>query len=176
MVDLAAHEAVPGHAVQFHAMKEKGVSFIRAWFAFNSVNIEGWGLYAEDMIYPFVADEVKFIILQRRLWRIARMFLDPEVNLGMIGYEQVERVYVNELGFSKSWAQVEFDRYSIDSPAQATAYYYGYKLIKEAQRAVKKKTNTIYDDRCFNDAFLAQGLLPLEMIKERLIMSLTCVD
>lgn len=176
IVDLTAHEAVPGHAVQFHTMKERGVSYIRAWFASNSANTEGWGLYAEEIIRPHVEDEVKFIILQRRLWRMARMFLDPELNLGKIGYQRIEDVYVKELGFSKNWAKIEFDRYAYVYPAQAPSYYYGYKILTEAKRAVSKKANAILDERCFNDAVLDLGLLPLEEIKSRLIRDLTCVD
>ncbi len=39
---LTAHEARPGHELQFAKMIEAGVSTARAVFAFNSVNVEGW--------------------------------------------------------------------------------------------------------------------------------------
>ena len=44
---LTAHEARPGHELQFDSMVEHGVSLARALYAFNSTNAEGWGLYAE---------------------------------------------------------------------------------------------------------------------------------
>ncbi len=44
---LISHEARPGHELQFDAMVERGVSLARAMFAFNSTNVEGWGLYSE---------------------------------------------------------------------------------------------------------------------------------
>ena len=44
---LTAHEARPGHELQFAKMMENGVSIPRAVFAFNSANVEGWALYAE---------------------------------------------------------------------------------------------------------------------------------
>ncbi|MEE7559573.1 DUF885 domain-containing protein, partial [Xanthomonas sp. Kuri4-2] len=44
---LSAHEGRPGHELQFTAMVERGVSLARSMFAFNSVNVEGWALYAE---------------------------------------------------------------------------------------------------------------------------------
>ncbi len=176
IIDLTAHEAIPGHAIQFHTMRERGVSFIRAWFASNSANTEGWGLYAEEIIFPHMEEEVQFIILQRRLWRMARMFLDPELNLGKIGYQRIEDVYVKELGFSKNWAKIEFDRYAYVYPAQAPSYYYGYKILTEAKKEVAKKDNAILDERCFNDAVLDLGLLPLQEIKARLVRDLTCVD
>ncbi|HKB73049.1 MAG TPA: DUF885 family protein, partial [Burkholderiales bacterium] len=49
---LTAHEARPGHELQFAAMVEGGVSLARAAFAFNSTNAEGWGLYAESLMIP----------------------------------------------------------------------------------------------------------------------------
>ena len=42
---LTAHEARPGHEMQFAKIIEAGVSVARALFAFNSTNVEGWGLY-----------------------------------------------------------------------------------------------------------------------------------
>jgi hypothetical protein len=44
---LTAHEARPGHEMQFSSMIEGGVSITRVVFAFNSANVEGWALYAE---------------------------------------------------------------------------------------------------------------------------------
>ena len=51
---LTAHEGRPGHELQFTAMVERGVSQARVIFAANSVNIEGWALYSEEIIQPFL--------------------------------------------------------------------------------------------------------------------------
>ena len=40
---LSAHEARPGHELQFASMVENGVSIARATFAFNSANVEAEG-------------------------------------------------------------------------------------------------------------------------------------
>lgn len=50
---LTAHEGRPGHELQFAAMVERGVSLARSYFAFNSVNVEGWALYAEAELKPY---------------------------------------------------------------------------------------------------------------------------
>ncbi|HEX2493202.1 MAG TPA: DUF885 family protein, partial [Steroidobacter sp.] len=50
---LTAHEARPGHELQFASMLEHGVSIARAVFAFNSANIEGWAQYAEAQIKEY---------------------------------------------------------------------------------------------------------------------------
>lgn len=158
---LTAHEAMPGHALQYHVMRERGTTLMRAWFAFNSVNIEGWGLYAEDLVYPYLDKETKFVTLQRRLWRQARMFLDPELNLGRIKGQRVLDVYMKELGFSKLFAESELRRYSYIMPGQANSYYYGYKKLMGMKARFKNV-------KCFNDAVLNYGILPLDEISARL--------
>lgn len=158
---LTAHEAMPGHALQYHVMRERGTTLMRAWLAFNSVNAEGWGLYAEDLVYPYLDKETKFVSLQRRLWRQARMFLDPELNLGKINGQRVLDVYMKELGFSRLFAESELNRYSYIMPGQANAYYYGYKKLMQMKAKVS-------DPKCFNDAVLDVGILPLDEINVRI--------
>jgi uncharacterized protein (DUF885 family) len=81
---LACHEARPGHEMQFSAMVENGVSIARAVFAFNSTNVEGWGLYSEYILFPYMPAEGQLISLQLRMMRAARAFLDPELQAGKI--------------------------------------------------------------------------------------------
>jgi len=50
---------------------ERGVSIARAVFAFNSTNVEGWGLYAEWMTRPYMPLDGQLISLQYRLMRAA---------------------------------------------------------------------------------------------------------
>ncbi len=64
---LTAHEARPGHELQFASIIEQGVSDARATFAFNSTNVEGWGLYSEWLIEPFEPADGHLICLQHRL-------------------------------------------------------------------------------------------------------------
>jgi hypothetical protein len=49
----------------------------RAIFAFNSVNVEGWGLYAEAEVKPYLPLDGQLAALQSRLARAARAILDP---------------------------------------------------------------------------------------------------
>ena len=79
---LTAHEARPGHELQFDSMVEHGVSIARARYAFNSTNVEGWGLYSEYLIRPHMPLEGQLVSLDYRLLRAARAFLDPELQAG----------------------------------------------------------------------------------------------
>ncbi len=63
---LTAHEARPGHELQFDSMVEQGVSLARALYAFNSTNAEGWGLYSEYIMQPYEPVEGQLVTLQLR--------------------------------------------------------------------------------------------------------------
>jgi uncharacterized protein (DUF885 family) len=173
-IALTAHEGRPGHDLQFSGMIDVGVSTIRAVYAMNSVNAEGWGLYAEDLVYPYVKDEEKFFLLQMRLWRMARMFLDPQIQLGLIKDERVIDIFTKELGVSKEMAALELRRYSTQDPGQAPSYYYGYLLMKKARAEAEKAQGAKFNLKCFNDQVLSYGLLPLPMILEKVGKSAPC--
>jgi len=174
IVNLTAHEAIPGHALQYQSMKERGTTLIRAKMAFNSANVEGWAHYAEEIVYPYLTKEEKFITLQRRLWRQARMFLDPELNLGKIQPRRVLEVFIKELGFSPEFAASELKRYSYIMPGQAPAYYYGYKILINLKQSLKGKLKDKFNEKCFNDALLDLGVLPLAVIQKRLSALNSC--
>src|SRR5574337_152761 len=92
---LTAHEARPGHELQFARMLEAGVSIARAVFAFNSANVEGWALYAEALMKPYLPLDGQLAALQMRLMRAARAFLDPMIALGRITPEDRKSTRLN---------------------------------------------------------------------------------
>lgn len=163
---LTAHEARPGHELQFSAMVEKGISTARAIFAFNSVNVEGWGLYAEAEMKPYLPLEGQLFTLQFRLQRAARAFLDPMVNLGQLTPEQVKDFLVREVALSEAMAQQEVDRYTFRAPGQATSYFYGYQRLMQTRARAELALRDKFDRKAFNDFVLAQGLLPPDLLEK----------
>jgi uncharacterized protein (DUF885 family) len=163
---LTAHEARPGHEMQFSSVLEGGVSIARAIFAFNSANVEGWGLYAEAIVRPYLPLEAQLISLQYRLMRAARMFLDPMLNLGLITPEQAKRLIMDDVAIGESWAQNEVERYTYRMPGQATAYYYGYRKMQALRTQTEVKLQGAFNQQAFHDFVLAQGLLPPDILKE----------
>ncbi len=156
---LTAHEGRPGHDLQFTRMIENPPSTIRARYAMNSVNVEGWALYAEDLVYPYLTLEEKFFGVQMRLWRQARYFLDPMVQTGKASAADVIRVFNGELGVSQTMATLEYQRYAFRSPGQATAYFQGYLNILKIKEDLTKEYGEM-NVKCFNDTLLSFGLLP----------------
>ena len=163
---LTAHEARPGHEMQFSSIIESGVSIARAVFAFNSANVEGWGLYAEAIVRPYLPLEGQLISLQYRLMRSARMFLDPMLNLGLITPEEAKSLLVNDVAVGESWAENEVERYTYRMPGQATAYYYGYNKMQALRTQTELKLRDDFDQRAFHDFILAQGMLPPDILKD----------
>jgi len=163
---LTAHEARPGHEMQFSSIVESGVSITRAVFAFNSVNVEGWGLYAEAIVRPYLPLEGQLISLQYRLIRAARMFLDPMLNLGLITPDEAKNLIMNDVAIGESWAQNEIERYTYRMPGQATAYYYGYGKMQSLRAQTELKLRDDFDQQAFHDFVLSQGMLPPHLLKD----------
>jgi hypothetical protein len=165
MWTLSAHEARPGHEMQFTTMLRNGVSTARALFAFNSANVEGWALYAEAIAKPHMPLDGQLYSLQARLLRAARIWLDPMLNLGLTTAAEAKRILMEEVVEDDLNAQTEIDRYTFRSPAQATAYYYGYEKLLGLRAETEMRLKQRFVARDFHDFILAQGLLPPEVLK-----------
>jgi uncharacterized protein (DUF885 family) len=161
---MVAHEARPGHELQFARMLEQGVSTARAVFAFNSANVEGWALYSEAFMKQYFPLEGQLAVLQLRLMRAARAFLDPMVNLGLIEPDVAKRVLLEDVGVSGPLAKEEIDRYSFISPGQATAYFYGYQQLEATRAKAQIALGDRFDVLSYHDFILVQGLLPLRLL------------
>lgn len=163
---VTAHEARPGHELQFASMVEQGMSVARARFAFNSANVEGWGLYSEALVLPYMPPEGQLAALQIRLLRMARALLDPQINLGRMTPEQAKAFLMKEVVLSEPFAQSEVDRYSYRMPGQATSYYYGYVKLEALKTLAEIALGDRFDLQAFNDFVIAQGILPPELMKQ----------
>ena len=166
---LTAHEARPGHELQFASMIESGVSIPRAVFAFNSANVEGWALYAEALVKQHLPLNAQMGTLQMRMLREARAFLDPLVNLGLMEPAQAQAFLIKEVGLSEPMAKQEVDRYSFRAPGQATSYFYGYQRHLALRGKVEMMLGERFDARSYHDFILGQGLLPPALLEQAVL-------
>ena len=163
---LIAHEARPGHELQFDSMLEHGVSIARSRYAFNSTNVEGWGLYAEYITKPYMPPEGQLISLQFRLLRAMRAFLDPELQAGKIQPADAMKTLTTEGVFSVPFANQEVERYTFRAPGQANSYFYGYTKLLDLRRTTESTLGTKFDGLQFHDFILSQGLLPSDLMRK----------
>ena len=163
---LIAHEARPGHELQFDSMLEHGVSRARVLYAFNSTNVEGWGLYSESLIEPYMPPEGQLVSLDYRLLRAARAFLDPELQAGKIQPAGARRVLEQDVVQSPAFAEEELERYTYNSPGQATSYFYGYTKLIALRKDTEAALGAKFNQKKFHDFILAQGLLPPDLMRK----------
>jgi uncharacterized protein (DUF885 family) len=162
---LTAHEARPGHELQFDSMVEHGVSLARALYAFNSTNAEGWGLYAEYIMQPYEPVEGQLLTLQLRLLRAARAFLDPELQSGAATEAQAYSVLEKDVLLSHAFAKEEVERFTFRSPGQANSYFYGYTRLLSLRKETEAALGNKFDQKRFHDFILGQGLLPPDLMR-----------
>lgn len=166
---LTAHEARPGHEVQFDRMLEGGLSLARAVFAFNSVNVEGWALYAEKIVLPFMPLAAQLCSLQMRLHRAARAFLDPELQSGARTPADATVFLERELVYSPPFARSEVERYTFRAPGQATSYFYGFVKLVAVRAEAEAVLGARFDQRAFHDFVLDQGLVSPDALRTAVI-------
>ncbi len=163
---VTAHEARPGHELQFDSMVENGVSLARAEYAFNSTNVEGWGLYAEWMIEPYEPADGKLITLQLRLLRAARAFLDYELQTGKVTQAEAYKVLENDVVLSHAFATEEVQRFTFLSPGQASSYFYGFTKLLQLRKDTEAALGKRFDQQKYHDFLLRQGLLPPDLLRK----------
>jgi TonB family protein len=166
---LTAHEARPGHELQFDSMVEHGVSQARALYAFNSTNVEGWGLYSEWITKPYMPPDGQLISLQHRLLRAARAYIDPELQAGVLTPEQAKEILMKDGVFSDAMATQEVERYTFRAPGQATSYFYGFTRLLALRNEVEKLLGPRFDQHKYHDFILAQGLLPPDLLRKAVL-------
>ncbi|HVF58660.1 MAG TPA: DUF885 domain-containing protein [Thermoanaerobaculia bacterium] len=166
---LTAHEGRPGHELQFSTMIEKGVSLARTFFAFNSVNVEGWALYAEAEMKPLLPLDGQLVALQHRLLRAARAFLDPGLQAGTITREEAFRVLEGEVVLSHAMALQEVERYTFRSPGQAPSYFVGYSRLMELRTDAERLLGDRFDRQAYHDFVLSQGMLSPALLRKAVV-------
>jgi uncharacterized protein (DUF885 family) len=166
---LTAHEARPGHELQFDSMVEHGVSLARALYAFNSTNAEGWGLYSEYIMQPFEPADGQLLTLQLRLLRAARAFLDPELQSGAVTPEHAYQVLEKDVTLSHAFAKEEVERFTYRAPGQANSYFYGYTRLLSLRKETESALGKRFDQKKFHDFILSQGLLPPDLMRKAVL-------
>jgi hypothetical protein len=162
---LAAHEMRPGHELQHDAMVAHGVPFARVGFGLNIVNAEGWAVYSEGMIRPYMPPEARLISLQWLLLREARAFLDPELQAGKISTAEAVNILKKDVMLSDALANSEVQRYTLFLPGSAPSYFYGYSEFVQLRKDVERAMGSRFNQEKFNDFVVSQGTIPVAMIR-----------
>ena len=163
---MTAHEARPGNDLAFNSMVEHGVSMARMMYAFNSTNLDSWGLYSEWVLQPYEPADGQLLTLQLRLLRAARAFLDYELRMGKTTPEDATKLLENDVVLSPAYAKQEVRQFSVRSPGQANSYFFGYTTMLQLRKDTEAALWPKFNARRYHDFLLAQGLLPPDLLRQ----------
>lgn len=169
--NLVVHEVWPGHHVQFlHALAHP--SPLRR-YRDDDVMIEGWALYCEQLL----DDEGLWRELpsprplQSLRFRAVRVLVDTALHTGALTLQGAADLMASRLGAppGSPWITAEVARYAAE-PTQAMSYLVGQHLVRQLRDdylARHGETRPVL--RQFHDRFLAEGSIPIPLIREKLL-------
>ena len=169
MGPYAAHEGFPGHHLQL-AIARLNPNPLRSILP-DGVQNEGWGLYAEEELWrhgglgPLPA--ARHAILRSYRFRAARVVYDVNIESGVwdlqAGADFQQRV-------AKGKGKINEDVLrAIQWPTQLSWYFTGKMQIQALKTDYQRKLGAAYSDRAFHDVLLAEGSIPIALIRCKLL-------
>jgi len=166
---VTPHEVIPGHHLQaFMARRHQPHRQIFS----TPFLVEGWALYWEmrlwDLGYGSTPEE-RAGMLFWRLHRCARIIVSLKFHLGKMSPPEMIDFLVTRVGHEKSAATSEVRRYINGSygPLYQAAYMIGGLQLRSLH-AETVGTGTM-SERQFHDTVLAQGPIPIALIRAALL-------
>jgi uncharacterized protein (DUF885 family) len=167
MESLTAHEAVPGHHLQYALVEELDeLPEWRRWDVYP-VFSEGWGLYAESLgveLGLYKDPYSKFGQLNNEMWRAIRLVVDT--GLHAKGWTRQQAIDYCRANSAKTEREIEneVDRYIVQ-PGSVPCYKIGELKIQELRRYAERELGAAFDVRAFHDQILGSGQLPLDLLE-----------
>ena len=153
-----AHEAYPGHHLQF-CTANRHPSKLRRLFA-HAIFYEGWTLWCEKMTVDYkIAKEptARLNQLHDALWRAHRIIIDCGLQTGKMSYADAVQHLVKHVGFTRGRAEGDVNWYT-SSPTVPMSYLLGRtELLRLKQKKVDVQGWSI---KRFNDWILSFGTIP----------------
>jgi uncharacterized protein (DUF885 family) len=175
---IAAHEAYPGHYIQFlwlHQLDDR----VRRLLGANT-NSEGWAHYCEQMMLDEGygqpgsgardAREATLLRLGQLQWaltRDARYIVGIRMHTGQMSIDQGIDFFVNEGYQSRETGEVETRRGASDP----TYLYYtlGKLEILKLRADLQRRDGDRFSLMAFHDAFMQQGFPPIRIVRRALL-------
>jgi len=165
----AVHEGVPGHHLQL-SIARLNPNPLRSLFLDNGL-VEGWAMYAEEIFWRAGglgdSPEAEYNTLRSWRFRIRRVFYDVHVECGDWTLQEAAD-FKDEARRGKGSVDDDILR-AINWPAQLITYFAGKMQILELKAAYREKLGAEYAEREFNDALLAEGSIPVALIRAKLL-------
>jgi len=159
-----AHEAYPGHHLQF-CIANRHPSRLRRWFA-HSVFYEGWTLWCEQMAVDHGVNSdptARLNLLHDALWRAHRILVDCGLHAGELDYEGAVKHLMKHLGFTRGRAEGDVNWYTA-APTVPMSYLIGKMEVIRLKR--RKVDEGGWSLKRYNDWLLSFGTIPQRWIEQ----------
>lgn len=157
-----AHEAYPGHHLQF-AIQNTHPGKLRR-LASHSIYYEGWTMWCEHLSIEHKLVEGKFARLQHlhdALWRAHRIVIDCGLHDGSLTHASAAKVLMDGVQFTKARATRDVNWYT-SAPTIPMSYLLGrIEVEKLHHRFVDREGWSL---KTFNDWILSHGAIPWSWI------------
>ena len=165
----AAHEGFPGHHLQLSIARLNPDPIRR--ILIDGMQNEGWGLYAEEELWRHgglgEALATKDAVLRSYQFRIMRVVYDINMETGVWTLQQgADFQQQKPPGEGKMNEDI---LRAIQWPTQLVHYFAGKQQILALRAEYQRKLGATYTDRAFHDAFLAEGSIPVPLIRAKLL-------
>jgi uncharacterized protein (DUF885 family) len=155
----SAHEAYPGHHLQF-IVQNRHPSHLRRMFS-HAIFYEGWTLWCEKLCIEkkiYRAPHAKLIQLHDALWRAHRILVDIGLHTGGMSHAQASRHMMDHVGFTKARAAADVNWYTA-APTVPMSYLLGREKVTALFAAHRGSL------RQFNDWLLSHGAVPFSWFR-----------
>ncbi len=167
--NLAAHEAFPGHYVQF-LWAPMAPSKTRRLLGAGT-NAEGWAHYCEQMMldegYGNGDPKLRLAQIDDALLRNARYIVGIEMHTGHMSFDQGVQFFMREAHTTKELALVETKRGTSDPTY--LMYTLGKLEILKLRADYKAQKGAAFKLEDFHNAFLKQGFPPIPLVRRALL-------
>jgi uncharacterized protein (DUF885 family) len=168
---ITVHEAYPGHHWHFAWVaanaRSGGGRPLRSIFG-STYFVEGWGLYAEDLLREkgfFATAEQELCQRDFRAFRAARIVVDTSLHLGEMSIEEATTFMSTKASLSPETAAAEVLRYCA-WPTQASSYLTGaLEIARLRGRWTEEGRGSLRD---FHDRAAGSGRLPVSLVERAL--------
>ncbi|HSL93494.1 MAG TPA: DUF885 domain-containing protein, partial [Bacillota bacterium] len=166
---IAFHEVIPGHHLQACKHKQQP-SYFRRNFS-NTVLVEGWGLYTEDLMAEtgYLGEPLHNLIrLINALWRAVRVVVDVGLHTQNMPFSEAVRLLQDKIRQEHHMATGEARRYTV-GPTYPSSYMLGRDQILALREECRVKWGVGFTLKRFHDELLSYGSLPVAMIRREML-------
>jgi uncharacterized protein (DUF885 family) len=169
-LDIAVHEAMPGHYVQiWHSNRYP--STLRAVLGSGSF-VEGWAVYAEEMMVEegFRGDDPLYRLSQLKvqLRTITNSIIDQAIHCDGMSREEMMQLLTQTAFQEEREAAGKWRRAQL-SFTQLSTYFVGFQEHLETRAAAQAKRGGAFNLKAYHDGVLAFGSPPGRFARQLLL-------